>query len=159
MNQLGLIDESALAQQQFELINNWMEGNHPEYASILDDVEALTQEHDKTELFFAHKQLDISENNLITYSSDLKEWLRQSDDQLKQSTDALLEERFSAKPCGCQNKPKAKGCCCKAKQWLLWLALASVFFILINLKQYLVASIFVIAALVISKPKFLHDVL
>lgn len=162
MDQLGLIDKTALAQEQFQLITNWMEGNHPEYASIIDNVDALTSEHNKIELFFAHDQISVSEDNLRKHTTDLKDWLRKTDDEIKSTTNYLFKEKLSNKPCGCQKKGgkgKGKACCCKERQWLLWLAIASIFLILINLKQYIVAAIFAIAAIVIAKPKFLQDVL
>lgn len=157
MDQLGLIDEKAVAQEQFQLINNWMQGNHPEYASIMDNVDALTQEHDKIELFFMNGQLDVSEDSLIQHTSDLKDWLRKTEEEITASC-SVSQGPFPDTPCGCKKKVTKRmlsPCCCKSRQWLLWLALAAIFLILINLKQYVVAAIFAIAALLISQPKLL----
>ena len=161
MQQLGLIDETALAKEQFELITSWMEGNHPEYASIMDDVDALTREHDKIELFFLHGNLAVSADNLRNHATDLKDWLRKTEEEIEQSTSYLFEEKLSNPSCGCKKKGKAKrkACCCQQRQWLLWLALAAILLIFMNLKQYVVAGIFAIAVLVIAKPKLLQDVL
>lgn len=164
MDQLGLIDEAAIAQEQFALIANWMEGNHPEYASIIDDVDALTKEHDKIELFFVNRQIDISEDNLRSHCTDLKDWLRKTEDEIEATTGHPLNPNLPKKPCGCQKKggkgqSKGNTCCCNERQWLLWLVTASIFLILINLKQYIVAAIFTIAAIVIARPKFIQDVL
>ena len=158
MNDLGLIDEDAAATMQFDLVTNWMEGNHPAYTSLFDDVDALVKEHDKIEQFFAYQKSQISESSLRAHHNDLKNWLRKTDEQIAAYTSQDFEIEFASSSCACQRKAQ-KACCCKKTTWLLWLALAMLLLILINMKHYLVAVIYAVAVLVLAQPKFLKDVL